>query len=253
MKLLRMQLQASERNTNAQRMLNRRMARLAGGTALRFDGLHSFTTGAIVPIDILVTFAIAVVLLALAPGPDNLFVLTQSALNGAKSGLWVVLGLCSGLVVHSVAVALGLAALLKASALAFTMIKFAGVAYLLYLAYHALRAPVQALGETAPKRPPFALYRRGLIMNITNPKVAIFFLAFFPQFTDPSYGPMVLQITLLGSVFVVSTLLVFGSIALLAGGLSDRIARTPKVQLWMNRVAGLVFIGLAAKIALGDR
>lgn len=205
------------------------------------------------PIDILVTFAIAVVLLALAPGPDNLFVLTQSALNGAKSGLWVVLGLCSGLVFHSVAVAMGLAALLKASIVAFTLIKFAGVAYLLYLAYQALRAPVQALSGEAPKRSPMALYRRGLIMNITNPKVAIFFLAFFPQFTDPSYGPMLLQIVTLGVIFVIATLLVFGSVALLAGGLSDRMARTPKVQLWMNRVAGVVFIGLAAKIALGER
>lgn len=205
------------------------------------------------PIDVLATFAVAVILLALAPGPDNLFVLTQSALNGAKSGLWVVLGLCSGLVFHSLAVAMGLAALLKASTFAFTLIKFAGVAYLLYLAYGALRAPVQNMDQSVPKRPPWSLYRRGLIMNITNPKVAIFFLAFFPQFTDPSYGPMLIQIATLGSVFVMATLLVFGAIALLAGGLSDRMAQTPAVQLWMNRIAGLVFIGLAAKIALGDR
>jgi len=205
------------------------------------------------PIDIVLTFSIAVFLLALAPGPDNLFVLTQSALNGAKSGLWVVLGLCSGLIFHSAAVALGLAALLKASVVAFTVIKFAGVAYLLYLAYQALRAPVQALGQDAPKRSAFSLYCRGLIMNITNPKVAIFFLAFFPQFTDPTYGPMIGQIALLGSVFIIMTFLVFGGVAVLAGGLSDRMARTPKVQLWMNRVAGVVFIGLAAKIALGGR
>lgn len=226
---------------------------LADASPLRFDDPQFGRGGTTLPIDILVTFAIAVVLLALAPGPDNLFVLTQSALNGAKSGLWVVLGLCSGLVFHSIAVAMGLAALLKASVVAFTLIKFAGVAYLLYLAYQALRAPVQALGDEAPKRSPFALYRRGLIMNITNPKVAIFFLAFFPQFTDPAYGSMLMQIATLGVIFVISTLLVFGSVALLAGGLSDRMARTPKVQLWMNRVAGVVFIGLAAKIALGER
>ncbi len=205
------------------------------------------------PIDVLATFAVAVVLLALAPGPDNLFVLTQAALNGAKSGLWVVLGLCSGLVFHSLAVAMGLAALLKASTVAFTLIKFAGVAYLLYLAYQALRAPVQSIGQDAPTRPPLALFRRGVIMNITNPKVAIFFLAFFPQFTSPTYGPMLMQIASLGAIFVVVTLMVFGSIALLAGGLSDRMARTPAVQLWMNRIAGFVFIGLAAKIALGER
>ncbi|CUI38416.1 LysE family translocator [Cognatishimia activa] len=205
------------------------------------------------PIDILVTFSVAVTLLALAPGPDNLFVLTQSALNGAKSGIWVVLGLCSGLFVHSAAVALGLAALLQTSAMAFTLIKFAGAAYLIYLAYQAFHAPVQKIGEATPKRSAFMLYRRGLIMNITNPKVAIFFLAFFPQFTDPANGAMIGQIATLGVIFVVMTFVVLGGIALVAGGLSERIARTPTVQLWMNRVAGLVFIGLAAKIATSEQ
>lgn len=205
------------------------------------------------PIDILMTFSIAVTLLAFAPGPDNLFVLTQSALNGAKSGIWVVLGLCSGLFVHSAAVALGLAALLQTSAMAFTLIKFAGAAYLIYLAYQAFRAPVQKIGEATPKRSALTLYRRGLIMNITNPKVAIFFLAFFPQFTNPAYGSMIGQIATLGMIFVVMTFVVFGGIALVAGGLSERMARTPKVQLWMNRVAGLVFIGLAAKIATSEQ
>lgn len=205
------------------------------------------------PADILIPFSIAVLLLALAPGPDNLFVLTQSALNGATSGIWVVLGLCSGLFVHSAAVALGLAALLQTSVVAFTVIKFAGAAYLLFLAYQAFRAPVQKLGEAAPKRAALALYRRGLIMNITNPKVAIFFLAFFPQFTDPTYGSMIGQIAVLGAIFVVMTFLVFGGIALVAGGLADRMAKRPSVQLWMNRIAGVVFIGLAAKIALSEQ
>lgn len=201
------------------------------------------------PFDTFVTFAAAAGLLALAPGPDNIFVLTQSALNGVRSGLWVVLGLASGLVLHALAVAFGLAALLQTSALAFTAIKLIGAAYLLYLAYQAFRAPAQAIGQSAPRQTSGALYRRGFIMNITNPKVAIFFLAFFPQFIDPALGGFMGQVAQLGALFICVMLVVFGSIACLAGALSQRMRQSPGVQIWMNRVAGLVFVGLAVKIA----
>ncbi len=204
--------------------------------------------------DVVAAFGLATFLLALAPGPDNIFVLTQSAVSGARSGVIVVLGLCTGLVFHSVAVALGLAALIQASATAFTALKFAGAAYLLYLAYQAFRAPAQGIGGGgAPKLRPAALYRRGLIMNITNPKVAIFFLAFFPQFTDPAQGALALQIAQLGLIFVFMTFVVFGSIALAAGGLSGWLTRTPRAQSVINKLAGVVFVGLAAKIALSER
>lgn len=205
------------------------------------------------PYEIIVAFGFAAFLLALAPGPDNIFVLTQSAVSGARSGLLVVSGLCTGLVFHSIAVALGLAALIKASAVAFTVLKLAGAAYLLYLAYQAFRAPIQKLGADAPKIRGLDLYRRGLIMNITNPKVAIFFLAFFPQFMDPSQGGMVLQVAQLGLIFVLVTFVVFGSIAVAAGGLSARLTKSPKTQLIINKLAGLVFVGLAAKIAFSSR
>lgn len=201
------------------------------------------------PFETFVTFAAAAGLLALAPGPDNIFVLTQSALNGVRSGLWVVLGLATGLVLHALAVALGLAAVLQTSAVAFTVIKLIGAGYLLYLAYQAFRAPAQAIGNDAPRQSALALYRRGFIMNITNPKVAIFFLAFFPQFTDPALGGLVWQVAQLGALFICVMLIVFGSIAILAGGLSEKMRSSPAVQLWMNRVAGLVFVGLAVKIA----
>ncbi len=203
--------------------------------------------------DIIIAFGFAAFLLSMAPGPDNIFVLTQSALNGARAGVFVVLGLCTGLIFHSAAVALGLAALIKASATAFTLLKFAGAAYLLYLAYQAFRAPAQGLEGNAPAMRPIALYRRGLIMNITNPKVAIFFLAFFPQFTDPTKGSVLLQIAQLGLIFMAITFVVFSSIALLAGGLSQWLTRSPTAQLVINRIAGLVFVGLAAKIALSER
>lgn len=210
-------------------------------------------SGFVIGIEIVVAFGLAAFLLSLAPGPDNIFVLTQSAISGARSGVIVVLGLCTGLLVHSTAVALGLAALIQASAVAFTLLKFAGAAYLVYLAYKAFRAPVQGLGEDVPQLTTGELYRRGLIMNITNPKVAIFFLAFFPQFMDPDAGSLVLQIAQLGLIFVVVTFVVFSSIAMAAGGLRSWLTASPRAQSIINKVAGVTFLGLAANVALSDR
>ena len=129
-----------------------------------------------IPLETLLTFFLAAVLLALAPGPDNIFVLTQSSLYGKRSGLVVMLGLCTGLVVHSLAVALGIAVIFQQSALAFSVLKMAGAGYLVYLAWQAFRASVskiQAQGNGEIRL--LKLYGRGIIMNITNPKVSIFF------------------------------------------------------------------------------
>jgi threonine/homoserine/homoserine lactone efflux protein len=208
----------------------------------------------IIPIDTLATFSMASVLLALAPGPDNIFVLTQSALRGKAAGLLVTLGLCTGLLVHTIAVAFGVAVIFQASAVAFTALKLFGAGYLLYLAWHAFRAASQDIpagrsnGMSAGR-----LYRRGIIMNVTNPKVSIFFMAFLPQFADPARGPLTLQMLLLGGVFIVSTILVFGGIALMAGSIGQWLTRSPKTQVVMNRVAGLVFVGLAVKLATVKR
>lgn len=200
------------------------------------------------PIETLTAFTLAATLLGLAPGPDNIFVMTQSAVSGARAGIMVVLGLCSGLILHSAAVALGLAALIAASATAFTVIKFAGAAYLLFLAYKAFLAGASGRGGEAPKLSAGQLYRRGFIMNITNPKVAIFFLAFFPQFMRPELGNIPWQAAQLGALFMATTFVVFGGIALAAGGLSDLLNRSPKTEVWINRAAGVVFVGLAANI-----
>jgi threonine/homoserine/homoserine lactone efflux protein len=138
------------------------------------------------PLETLAPFFAASVLLCLAPGPDNIFVLTQSALRGRSAGLAVMLGLCTGLVGHSTAVALGVAVVFQTSALAFSMLKFIGAGYLIYLAWQAFRAPatpIEASGSENLRLGKY--YSRGIIMNITNPKVSIFFLAFLPQFADP--------------------------------------------------------------------
>jgi threonine/homoserine/homoserine lactone efflux protein len=188
----------------------------------------------------------------LAPGPDNVFVLVHAAQHGVRAGLLVVLGLCSGLLFHTAAVALGLAALLATSALAFTVLKTVGALYLLWLAWLSWRAPAGPLqgqadaeGETLG---PWQTYGRGVLMNISNPKVAIFFLAFLPQFVDPALGPVQWQIAQLGAVFGLATLLTFGSIAALAGRFGQRLRESAGAQQTLNRLAAVVFAGLALKL-----
>jgi threonine/homoserine/homoserine lactone efflux protein len=206
------------------------------------------------PSETVLTFFTASVLLALAPGPDNIFVLTQSAQNGIVAGLLVTLGLCTGLIVHSAAVALGVAAIMQTSAVAFSALKILGAVYLLYLAWQAFRARAANIAKGPKKKSDLGrLYRRGIIMNITNPKVSIFFLAFLPQFADPAKGPVVPQIMMLGGLFILATVIVFGSVALMAGALGDWFSKSARGQLILNKVAGIVFVGLALKLAMPDR
>jgi len=189
------------------------------------------------------------VLLALAPGPDNVFVLVHAAQHGVRAGLLVVLGLCSGLLFHTAAVALGLAALLATSALAFTVLKTVGALYLLWLAWLSWRAPSGPLdGDAGEGLGPWQTYGRGVLMNVSNPKVAIFFLAFLPQFVDPALGPVQWQIAQLGAVFGLATLLTFGSIAALAGRFGQRLRESAGAQQTLNRAAALVFAGLALRL-----
>jgi len=166
----------------------------------------------------------------------------------------VMLGLCTGLVVHTTAVAFGVAIIFQTSAIAFTALKFIGAGYLLYLAWHAFRAPAEKIQSESTTGINYRrLYCRGIIMNITNPKVSIFFLAFLPQFTDPQRGPMSIQILLLGGLFIVATILVFGTIALLGGTLGQVLNRSDRAQKILNRVAGTVFLGIALKLATTER
>lgn len=202
------------------------------------------------PIEVITTFFGAAVLLALAPGPDNIFVLTQSALQGRRAGICVVFGLCTGLVGHSTAVALGVSVIFKTSFLAFTILKYIGTGYLLYLAYQALRASALKIeGEKSKELSYSKLYRRGIIMNITNPKVSLFFLAFLPQFIDPARGSVTAQTFMLGGLFIIATILVFGTIAILAGNLGEWLIKSERAQKIMNKLAGSVFIALALKLA----
>ena len=199
-------------------------------------------------------FFLASTLLAIAPGPDNVFVLTQSALHGKASGLVVVFGLCTGLLVHTGAVAFGVAVLFQASALAFTLLKVIGAGYLLYLAWQIFRvSPEHIHMNNNPQRSLATLYRRGIIMNVTNPKVSIFFLAFLPQFADPGRGSISLQMVALGGIFIIATILVFGAVALIGGILGDWLNRSTRAQKVMNWVAGTVFVVLALKLVTAEK
>lgn len=207
-----------------------------------------------IPIETLLTFFMASAFLALIPGPDNIFVLTQSALNGKISGIFVTAGLCTGLLVHTAAVVFGVAVIFKTSAMAFTTLKLVGACYLLYLAWQAFRSQESVdKARTNGEQRLGKLYIRGIIMNITNPKVSIFFLAFLPQFADPARGSLAVQLVILGGVFILATILVFGSIALLAGILGQWFTQSLKARIVMNRMAGLVFVGLALKLATSNR
>ncbi len=206
------------------------------------------------PFETVVTFFTAAMMLGMAPGPDNIFVLTQSALHGRNQGFVIVMGLCTGLMLHTMAVALGVAVIFQTSAAAFTVLKLIGVGYLLYLAWQAFRATAPAIqsqgSEVFNSR---GYYCRGIFMNVTNPKVSLFFLAFLPQFADPSRGPVIYQLLLLGGLFIMATVLVFGSIALLAGTMSHWFKRSDRVQTIMTRLTGTVFVALAIKLAMSQR
>ena len=201
--------------------------------------------------DVALAFFAASLLLGIAPGPDNIFVLTQSAVYGAGAGIVTTLGLVTGLCVHTTAVALGVAAIFQSSPLAFTILKTVGAGYLLWLAWLSFKAGA-ALAITRGDGAPFpgfaTLYRRGIVMNVTNPKVSLFFLAFLPQFCDPARGSMAMQVLSLGLLFMLATIVVFFSVALLGGRLAVWFNKSPGGQVLVHRAAGLVFVGLAVAL-----
>jgi threonine/homoserine/homoserine lactone efflux protein len=207
-----------------------------------------------IPVETIALFFAAAVALSLAPGLDNIFVLTQSALHGRLAGLLVTLGLCTGLLVHTALSSVGVAAIFSTSALAFTLLKAIGAAYLLYLAWQAFRAGASRLSAQTTEPPgKRALYSRGTVMNVTNPKVAIFFLAFLPQFAEPSTGALTVQLLVLGLVFIVATLIVFGIIAWATGFVGEWLKRSPRAQIILNRVAAVLFIALAIRLVMSTR
>jgi threonine/homoserine/homoserine lactone efflux protein len=205
-------------------------------------------------INTLLTFITASTVLAFAPGPDNIFVLTQSIVSGKSAGIKITLGLCTGLIVHTSIVTFGVAAIFQTSLLAFNILKYIGAGYLLFLSWKAFKASSSDIKiNKNNKLSSWQLYRRGIIMNVTNPKVSIFFMAFLPQFANPSRGSITIQLLLLGFMFIIVTFVVFGLISQLAGIIGKWLMKTKKAERILNILAGSIFAGLAFKLAITER
>ncbi|MEO5788211.1 MAG: LysE family translocator [Gelidibacter sp.] len=200
-------------------------------------------------IETLISFSIATLALAIAPGPDNIYVLTQSLVNGTKSGIATTAGLISGCIVHTTLLAFGVSAIITASEELFYGVKVLGACYLLYLAYMVYKSDETiSLSENAPRKSYLELYKTGVIMNLVNPKVMIFFLAFFPGFLWNDEGNTVFQFYTLGIIFMVVSFLVFSSIALLAGRISEFILKRKGVGSFLKWLQIVVFVGIALYI-----
>jgi len=207
----------------------------------------------------LAVFLPVALLLSVAPGPDNLTVLSLGLARGRSASLGFAMGCAAGCLNHTLLAALGVSALIAASPIAFRMLQYAGAAYLCWLGWQALKSHGVRLGaqpgqaRPAPAVERFGTYfRRGLIANAINPKVALFFLALLPQFVHASAVPAGAQTAVLGLVFALVAALVFGVVAVTAGRLGAWLQRRPKVTRWLDRATGLLFIGLGIRLAVAD-
>jgi threonine/homoserine/homoserine lactone efflux protein len=201
----------------------------------------------------LLYFLTASVALTVAPGPDNLFVMTQGITRGRKEAIVTALGMCSGVSIHTTAAAFGVSALFYSSALAFNVVKYAGALYLLYLAWRTVkqRSAIRLAG--ADDRPLGALFRRGFIMNVLNPKVAMFFLAFLPQFVPADSRHFTLEMLLLGFVFMLQAVVIFCSIGWFSGSIGSYLLARPRCVRYFDGVTAGVFASLGIRLALTER
>jgi threonine/homoserine/homoserine lactone efflux protein len=201
----------------------------------------------------LLYFLGASIALTIAPGPDNIFVLTQGIARGRKPAIVTALGMCSGISVHTTAAAFGISAVFYSSVVAFNAVKYAGAAYLLYLAYKTLKERCTIKLTNADDSDAAALFKRGFIMNVLNPKVAMFFLAFLPQFVTPNSGCFPLWMLLLGIVFMGQAVIIFCLIGYFSGGIGSFILSRPKIAKYFGWLTAGVFASLGVRLALAER
>jgi threonine/homoserine/homoserine lactone efflux protein len=199
----------------------------------------------------LTLFALASLAMLVVPGPSVIYIVTRSLELGPGAGIVSMLGVETGALVHVTAAALGLSAVIASSATAFSVVKYAGAAYLVVLGVRRLARgdPADSAGVATPRRS--RLFSQGFVVNVLNPKTAIFFLAFLPQFVDPARGSVAPQILLLGACFVALAALSDGAYAMLAGVLGDRLRARAGIGRRIERASGLVYIALGAAAALG--
>jgi RhtB (resistance to homoserine/threonine) family protein len=206
----------------------------------------------------LALFVISGLLLNITPGPDNLLIIGRSTSQGARAGLLAALGIACGCFVHVFAAAFGLSAILATSATAFTVVKLVGAAYLVYIGVNMLRTRIRGeVQESAVAVPKALSWRRifaqGFLTNVLNPKVALFFLAFVPQFIVPDAPNKALAFLLLGTLFNLNALAWTCFLALFSAGVSRRFKTSSALSAWFNRVVGGLFVGLGLKLALSEQ
>lgn len=204
--------------------------------------------------DHILPFMAAAIALNLTPGADMTYVISRSLAQGRGAGIASAFGIFGGSAVHTLLAAVGVSALLAASELGFQILKWAGAAYLLYL---AVKLFLEKVGpeDLAAARPAslWRIWAEGVVVNVLNPKVALFILAFLPQFTQPEKGLLWAQILLLGTLFNISGTVVNCSVAVVAGGLAERLRRKPRIKLWMNRITATILGALAVRLAFSER
>jgi threonine/homoserine/homoserine lactone efflux protein len=201
-------------------------------------------------LETLLSFAFATSILALSPGPDNVFVLTQSIVFGKKYGMATVFGLISGCLVHTTLLAFGVSAIIKESENVFFGIKVFGALYLIYLAYkgYSSDATITFSEDSVLRKTTRQLFKEGFIMNVLNPKVSIFFLAFFPGFLFTTSVSTVIQFYVLGGIFMLVSLVIFSGIAILAGAISESIKRNKNIGYYLKWTQIVVFLCIAVFI-----
>ncbi len=203
-------------------------------------------------------FCLAVMLLNVTPGPDTAFIVGQSVAHGRRMGLMSVLGISAGCVVHTAALALGLSALIAASAGAFIVVKVVGAIYLAYLGGRMIvasfaRRSATAAAPVASVASPRRAFTQGFATNVLNPKVVLFFLSFFPQFVATTSDRKALAFVALGVVLIVMSTIWNGLVAWLAAGVTRRMRGVPRLRAWLDRSIGAAFIALGARLAFAER
>lgn len=198
-------------------------------------------------------FLVASALLTVAPGPDIIYVLTRGISQGRGAGIAAALGFASGCIFHTVLAAAGIAALIRSSETAFDVVRYAGAAYLVWIGIQALRHRTAFSIEVASDPRTLAtIYRQSVIGNMLNPKVTLFFLAFLPQFVNTEAGRVGGQMALLGAIFMLQTVVIFGAVAVFAALIGDWIRGKPALGERLNVFAGMTFIALGIRVALPD-
>lgn len=198
-------------------------------------------------------FLAAAILITASPGPDNLMVLGFGVSRGRRQGMAFGLGCALGCLSHTLLAAVGISGLIAASPTAFAALKVAGGLYLLWLGVQALRSRGGAkVGAVAgPQVPLRALFAKGLFANAINPKVVLFFLSFLPQFVIADNGHVALQTVQLGLTFTLQAAVLFGALGYFSGSIGQWLQRRPAAPLWLDRIAGMIFIGLGLKLIAG--